>query len=100
LSNPEVASNPYIAPVLEAMSTENRAAPWDAIGAEAAVGVWVSYQPKILSEPDWEKASALFEEANKAMPRSTKRKPSADDLLTNDSSRPRSLLKKCGRERA
>ena len=34
---------------------------------EAAVGVWVSYQPKILSEPDWEKASALFEEANKAM---------------------------------
>jgi len=67
LSKPEVANNPYIAPVLAAMSTENRAAPWDAIGAEAAVAAWVSYQPKILSEPDWEKASAMFADANDAM---------------------------------
>ena len=68
LQRPEIANNPYIAPVLAAMSTENRAAPWDVPGAEAAVGVWaLEYQPKVLQEPDWTKAQALFEEANEKM---------------------------------
>lgn len=68
LTKPEIAANPYIAPVLAAMSTENQAAPWDAVGAEAAVAVWAqTYQPKILMEPDWSKAEAMIAEANEAM---------------------------------